>query len=95
MDQLFQVVLNSTQNKKGCLHLKVTPHNAQVEEHFTASKDSDGDNLQLRPEMTVKDSDTYLRTLFPQLFAHIDAMDHDIQDDDNDSDSGEPSEGSF
>jgi hypothetical protein len=91
-------MLNSTQNRKGCLNRKVAPHNAKIEElrklGFAASKDFDGEHLQLRPEMTMKDIDTHLRNLFPQLFAHIDAMGHNIKDDDNDSDNGEPSAGS-
>ncbi|KAG2745102.1 hypothetical protein P692DRAFT_20877354 [Suillus brevipes Sb2] len=71
-------------NKKGCLNWKVAPHNGKIEE--------------LRKlEMTMKDIDTYLRNLFPQLFAHIDAIGNNIRvkDDKNDSDDGEPSSGSF
>ncbi|KAG1740935.1 hypothetical protein EDB19DRAFT_1828327 [Suillus lakei] len=84
-------------NKKGCLNQKVAPHNAKIEElqqlGFAVSKDPDGENLQLQPEMTMKDIDTYLRMLFPQLFTHIDGMSHNIKDDDDND--GEPNSGSF
>ncbi|KAG2037192.1 hypothetical protein BDR03DRAFT_1010891 [Suillus americanus] len=82
-------------NKKGCLNQKVAPHNAKIEElrqvGFAVPKDPDGENLQLQPEMTMKDIDTYLHNLFPRLFAHIDGMGHNIKDDDD----REPSSGSF
>ncbi|KAG1722942.1 hypothetical protein EDB19DRAFT_1916371 [Suillus lakei] len=84
-------------NKKGCLNRKVAPHNAKIEElrqlGFAVSKDPDGENLQLRPEMTMKDIDTYLRMLFPQLFTHIDGMSHNIKYDNNNDE--EPNSGSF
>jgi hypothetical protein len=60
------------------LKRKVAPDNAKIEGlrqlGLAVSKDSDGETLQLRPEMTMKEIDLYLRNLFPPLFKHVDEI---------------------